>query len=38
MKKQGFVKSIFGVAISNVISIIGGIFLYPGSALPGYKH
>lgn len=32
MKKQGFVKSIFGVAISNVISIIGGIIV--GLLLP----
>lgn len=32
MKKQGFVKSIFGVAISNVITIIGGIIV--GLVLP----
>lgn len=32
MKKQGFVKSIFGVAISNVITIIGGIIV--GLLLP----
>ena len=32
MKKQGVVKSIFGVAISNVISIIGGIIV--GFLLP----
>ena len=32
MEKQGFVKSIFGVAISNVINIIGGIIV--GLLLP----
>ena len=32
MKKQGVIKSIFGVAISNVVSIIGGIIV--GLLLP----